>query len=480
MAEYSEQSISLYGVTGTPEELLRMCPVRHENMTVEAKNMFLVMAMNESEVPIKEEHMPYFREVTESRGVELKVTVQEIASTPPVPPKLVQAPRQHNETFSDRIAVTVTANKDLLRSKTAAKEAILPQPNVIVVVSEQPSTDAGIEVYVDESTTGQMNEWLTQLRSEFETRSHDLDAMSLFDHSETTPGEVPGVASLQTASKIPAKEPPRPQIKNNPMNPSLLVKRTYDFLTQDDTLLQDLKAEHEPSLMDTAEKEVGQFVLAEGLGPTDVYYPVGSIESDEVWISAEYEALLNGVTHENRQPVLGVNGVSTNSEQQRKDLLTFAELMPTVQEELSEMQPEYLIDRITSYVRHDDTITESVARESTVLITEINALTDELVLLSTKPEFVSPENKEQVEERLHELCQELLEILGVESNDELLRKFILTIISEKSSVTNGMEIDEVVHDILHERKQFTLHSLAVGFQARLPNFLLLGRYALAT
>lgn len=485
MAEYSGQTISLYGVTGTPEELLRMCPVHHENMTAEAKNMFLVMAMNESEIPIKEEHMPYFREITQSRGVELKVTIQEAPSALSEPRSLDDMPGQNNkDASSESHSPTSAVSEDASRiGRFTTENHVAFPPDVVDGVSGQSKPDGSKEVCVDESTTVQMDTWLRQTQLEHEDRSHHLGTNILFERIETTPDEavvVPLSQSgvIQTVRKLPAKEAPPLRLQEEDIGSSLLVEITYKPLEQDDTLLQSSMATGEPRPMDAAAEASEQPIPAEGLELLDVYDADDSTELEQMWTD-EYERLLSNVTCENEQPLLDISGISASAEQQPKEILTFAELLPDGRRELSGMRPEHLIDQIASYIGQDNLIIESAVETSAVLIAEINALTNELVSLSREAEFQNTEIREKIEERLHDLCDELLEMIGARGSDELLKKFIFTIISEKVTAIKATETGGRTYDFLHERKMFTLHSLAFSLQAKLPSFQLLGRYALA-
>ena len=492
MAEYSEQIISLYGVTGTPEELLRMCPVNHGNMTREAKNMFLVMAMNESEVAIKEEHLPYFREVAESRGVELKVVVQEAPPILPVTPSPVQAPHTHNEKQPANIAATVTAREEPLHGTTIVEAVAAPQPQAVEPIkNRQSDADAGHELEADESTTGQMDEWLKQLNIEYEIRSHDLSVKPIFEQSvnpEDIPVNVPPQAAVfRAADKVAPGKLPILQIEQIVLNPPTPVENAYDATTRIDMFPVSLEGEEELALMETAEEEPGQSWLADDLEIGDIYKQIQSTKTTEPEPLGDYEMLQTWLMGEAEEPESKIMDGNTRAEyQQGKESLTLADLLPDIQEELPETPSECLMDQIASYIQHEDEVQESETgkemekEKAAVLMTEINSLTDELVLLNRTAGFMATEDMEKIDERLHELCGELLEILGVGSNDELLQKFILTIVKEKSSGFKGMEIGEAVYDVLHERKIFTLVGLAVRLQAKLPNTQLLGRYALAT
>ncbi|MBA3758616.1 hypothetical protein H0X10_03230 [Candidatus Saccharibacteria bacterium] len=214
MVEYHAEQISLYGVTGTPEELIKYCPVPHDQMTIEAKNMFLVMAMNESKTEISEKHLPYFQKITESRGVELNVTVR-IETEAPVEVESKELKTQ------EKIAIVQTTVEPI---KAPHREPVHERPFKI----HQPAKDiptTNLHDYkitenydkeplirdVDETTTDRMDAWLTQIQHEYEIRFPNLkiNDKSLDDADMSKPDiSKQGYANEQTydpASPSPIK-----------------------------------------------------------------------------------------------------------------------------------------------------------------------------------------------------------------------------------------------------------------------------------
>ena len=74
---YHDQEMTVFGMTGPLHVLAEACPIdlHDPRVTLEAKNEFVVKAMNESEVAIRSEHEAYFSQVLQKHGLERKFTV---------------------------------------------------------------------------------------------------------------------------------------------------------------------------------------------------------------------------------------------------------------------------------------------------------------------------------------------------------------------------------------------------------------------
>src|SRR5579859_7876668 len=79
---FAEREVTIFGITGTFEELAKMCPVdlSDASITIEAKNEFVVKAANEAGLEIEADYEPIFSKITRQQGLERKFTIA--TSTP--------------------------------------------------------------------------------------------------------------------------------------------------------------------------------------------------------------------------------------------------------------------------------------------------------------------------------------------------------------------------------------------------------------
>lgn len=156
MAEYADDKMDFIGFTGTPGELLKFCPVPHDQMTLEARNTFLINIMNASGASIKEEHVSYATELLEASDQEFNLRIR---LAEPV-----------HESESARRESRVVFGESAL-AKSALKPAV-DAPIAEVVVNEHevvPEVEAA-KVASDTAlmTAEQMNSWLQGVRAEYE------------------------------------------------------------------------------------------------------------------------------------------------------------------------------------------------------------------------------------------------------------------------------------------------------------------------
>ncbi len=72
---YGEKEVTLYGVTASIDSLSALCPVEPSQRSQEANNQFVISALNEAEAEILPEHEDYFMVELSRRGLEPKIKI---------------------------------------------------------------------------------------------------------------------------------------------------------------------------------------------------------------------------------------------------------------------------------------------------------------------------------------------------------------------------------------------------------------------
>jgi hypothetical protein len=479
LSEYGSEQISLYGVTGTPEELIKMCPVPHENMTTEAKNMFLVMAMNESEVMVKQEHMPYFKEVTQSRGVELKVAARqesEHSSTKSTSAETLlnslssnsteEAIEQHTETLAktEHAAIALEArNKEQEESLHAQNEKVF----------EDSSDYLPEEVLTqDETTTERMDEWLTQLRLEYETRElankieADVEQSQIIQEEEMS--EVAAAKPQENQQSDEYDElrhqveaetkDAEPKVATKPLKvqgEGLAFKEQSTADTNSRiSRQQSLFPEDVPAVF-TKNEEAPLSIVEEASSEGGAKTPLIDEDLENNFASAD-EGMSDDPFYpaESFKNTADIAQVTLQSENEKDDLetISFAELLTDAQEFYS-VEPSDLLGEIGKYIDSDEALENTDKLNAKSLITEIESKTRELTELYSSSKEVSPEETDELEELLKEACTELFVCLGIRQDEETLDRFINTIVQQQKSSEIGEDTADKGRQYLSEEER---------------------------
>lgn len=155
MAEYADEEMSFLSFNGTPEELLKLCPVPHDQMTLEAKNTFLINIMNASGASIKEEHVPYVMEVLTASNQEFNLQVRAVE-----PVQESESTRKESNVMFEESVVAKSSLKpavDIPTSIVADKYEVTPE-----IETPEVASDTAL------MTAEHMNRWLQEVQAEYE------------------------------------------------------------------------------------------------------------------------------------------------------------------------------------------------------------------------------------------------------------------------------------------------------------------------
>jgi hypothetical protein len=509
LSEYGSEQISLYGVTGTPEELIKMCPVPHENMTTEAKNMFLVMAMNESEVMVKQEHMLYFKEVTQSRGVELKVAARQEAehsSTKSTSAEILlnslssnsteEAIEEHTETLAktEHAAIALEArNKEQEESLHAQNEKVF----------EDSSDYLPEEVLTqDETTTERMDEWLTQLRLEYETRGLDNKTENL-EGSQIIEEEAPNDVAAATPQVY------KPSGGHNKLKAEIEVETSEP---EPKVAAKPLKAQNEglafiePNKPDTGIhnanqqslfiQDVSVFSAKDTKSATPFIEEVSTAgEIGDLSVDEDLENIFANVsedmpeepffyTAEVSKSTVDIAPVMPRAENEKDavETISFDELLPDAQG-FRPVESQNLLGEVDRYIENEEALEGTDKLHAKSLIMEIESKTRELAGLYSGTEEISSEETDELRVSLREACTELFACLGIRQDQEALDRFIHTIIHHQESPESVEDTTGNNRHYLNEEKRTSELKSAFFFklsfsQVETTSLRLLGYFAL--
>lgn len=485
MAEYSSNQITLYGVTGTPEELIRLCPVPHENMTLDAKNMFLAMAMNESGSEIKQEHASYIQKIIEARDAELKVTVKE-KNEPDDQVKVHDQQTKKASTaeegfdkekgFNDAHQIKHDYSA---KDRTPSKEpAALPEN---LTEAEENRLERGAihaPELPDEETTLQMDAWLSQMQQEYTEYIHQLKAEpGQTDSAVANAAEIEKQSGPQISATV-AEESQMPEkkiIEAPDLRSSSPAKNTEPFaefadvkanednvfsgitaeaIINSDVLLVELR-KREPLIIDEAQMESGgQEVIEPHILQTEI---IQATKSD------------------------GLN-LGFREELENTIEITLQEIIPGADTAKKPEESSTLIDQVQDYVNNHANINAGAAEEASKLIDEIKMISDEIVELLGTSESDYLIEVESLGTKFEEKVVELFKKLDITNDEEAVHTFTRTIIKQLLDRKSETEIEDAERlsfdEGTHERKVFSLHDFISTANTQLTRFRLLGHYAL--
>ncbi len=438
--EYPDQQVTLFGITGTIEDLLKMCPVPSGSMTLEAKNMFVVMALNEAEVPIKQEHMSIFEKIVESRGVELKVSVLTTEEPAALAKPLNLEP--------DHESLTKTDVNNELRAATVDNEVnsrALSSKNELEVQQTLSSpinlNETVVDPKPDEATSLQMDAWLTQMQAEY---YQTIKAQDILESDLSPVNDVEIVANEENLDLAPIEDT------------SLIA----ELAKQAPETIVETKASE---ILDLADEDLGT------AGLETISIELGEDEEEDEEVSIDYDSKV--LLLEPKPEELIVINEDTET-------VTLAELLLKSEAVLSHDEPLTLVEQISQYVEKSQELGNDAVEVITDLISDIESLTQTFIELQQSTDF-EPQLAKKIQLELEDICMELLNYLGIEYDDEILLKLIQTIIKQQSLNTETL-VSYLSKEGTHEIKLYPVQNIMSSKMIRDSDFrlLVLGNFAL--
>jgi len=128
LQELGEEQVTIFGITGSLQDLAKMCPVdlADPRVTPEARNVFVVKAMNEAGAVIAERYEKIFTSTLEGLGIERKIIVKPSEPEPSEEIRLVKEPEANKRGAQ---AESVAAKAAVATSVERPEFASAPLPN---------------------------------------------------------------------------------------------------------------------------------------------------------------------------------------------------------------------------------------------------------------------------------------------------------------------------------------------------------------
>lgn len=431
LAEYGHEQVSFAGVTLTLAEAIVICPVDEKDMLPEDIGMIAAGMLNEAGIAIKEEHLGYFQEVIEMRDEDLKVTVR-----PEEDLHIPEETEELNQTKPERLA----QHKEPVASTT-------PTENVVILAAQTTESDTSL---AEASFAIQSQNRIDQKESPLDqTELDDNNSQPAIQDYQETEGSTAEESTPDTTPSPIKQVAPRIKPLKEQSIISLREDSSEDEITERQPLLQ--KAEPINAIRETAQQM-----------PT-VNPPV-----DEGLLVREPEAESELMDIADHLP-------SEDFKQPQAETLTLSELLP--EEVFIAPEDLTLTEQIILFAETSETIDEEIQVEIKLLAVEIENEVQILAEMMVDPAF-GTEEIELVEQKLELLCATLLEYAGIDYDQEVLERFVQTLIRQEAE-KNPSKTEEVTYDKgTHEAKVFTLRDFMFSIQSRLADFRRLGRYAI--
>lgn len=443
MAEYADDKMDFIGFTGTPEELLKFCPVPHDQMTLEAKNTFLINIMNASGASIKEEHVPYATELLEASGQEFNLQIR-----PVEPVQESESARKEPGVIFGESVPTKSGPKPEVGIPTAiiAKHEVIPEVEATEVVSDTALM-----------TAEQMNNWLQEVRAEYEQEDIQTSVSSEAG-STTEKRKSPKLTPLilrEAASPNETLEEFMPAVVDTQAEPNVPAALSEVVATQ---AVENMKISlEETSVASTDGAEAAEAfssveelnvpappVIESGDGtlitPMEKSLPaIDALDPSELITEETYddsavagsEVVFSKEVFE--QKVIEVKDILDA-------LMSTDRIMGIEESGSSEAQPEV-------EVVQDDEFVQNFAASIQALPEKPHASADEQpkiifdAVISTSLKIqemqqvgeLSPEVVEELKEELETLCKRLLESLGVEADEDSIARFMERVLASNLS-----------------------------------------------
>lgn len=490
--DYPQERFTFAGLTGTLAELRDGCDYA-KNADLDAINKFAARIINKNSGQVKPEHMPYIQEVVESRGEELRVTVKQEQKT--------EMSDKHPDYEADRAkAEPVKENKPsdsyvhVNEGESRQKDEEVANDPMLVV--EQPARDRQDRStafdpepsFPDEETTLQMDAWLAQLQREYAAYEGKLHA------------GAPGVEEVQNQDadeSIETAEPAAVVKQNSKSQDIIVVKPKLTEIVQEES--NKLRETHntESTLLELTPKIDAAASTADNSDSLGEPISEGKTDSEDIFFEAaatqllvderegelvedsemiHLEDLVHDQTEMQDWPRIDIEEVHTES-----NLLTLDELIPEGEAAPSSEEPVSLMGQIQEYLASEDEIEVKAVEEANLLIDEIESIVDEIVELQNMTDIENIAVPEELEEKLKEVAIKLFDTLGISYDQETLRRFVHTVLEQGAAQKEDTapETEEMILDEgTHELKIFTLQDFIHSVDLKIPNFHLLGRFAI--
>lgn len=444
VGDYLHVQLPFAGGVYTLDEILDMCPVKREDMAREDSNMVAAVVLNGAGIAIKEEHLDYFQRVVEARGEEVKVTVR---------------PQEEAEE-SYQTKPDMSGRKESAIRSASAQEAAKTKTNVSL---------AGVSFATElQNRTDPKDGWSEQIELEHISRQAEPGYQE-----EADPDPVPEVVvrKRQVPTEVvsrtePSKEQVIVHLKNIPRPDKVVghhspVRQPEDIVPSESIQTSEDQVETrqvqpsyiEPLPVEVSDESIVPISFIDGEDPL-TREPV--VELEPVYNTASY------IFEDFHQPEI--------------ETLTLEDLLPA--EEIF-VAPENLTltEQIILYAEESETINDEIQEEIKVLAAEIDREVQGLVEMIADP-AIGAEEIGLVEQKLEILCATLLEYAGIEYDQEILQRFVQTLIRQEIE-KNRPETEAAITDRgTHEAKTFTLRDFVLAIQSRLMDFRRIGRYAI--
>lgn len=132
---YSNEVVTIYGLTGPLKDLAKMCPkdLRDPNISVEMKNEFVVKIANESDMAIDPEHEIIFNEVIEKNGLERKFKLSEKPDKKETIESTKEPESQTNNNEIGRVnGNKITNNEPIMLKIIKSEKNTFPNESIII------------------------------------------------------------------------------------------------------------------------------------------------------------------------------------------------------------------------------------------------------------------------------------------------------------------------------------------------------------
>ncbi len=225
--------------------------------------------------------------------------------------------------------------------------------------------------------------------------------------------------------------------------------------------------------------------VPEQMAPFEIDEPMQIVYGEtkpEVFVATNRETLQESVYREKVHEYIALTELA--EEYKEIEPLEIGELVVTYETsetyENAEEQPIF-IEQVADYIARNEVIDEEQKTKAGLLIKEIVAISHEIIELKLAETSENAVCVEQIEERLEEVCVELLEIMGVEYDEEIVKRFVQTIVKQEiAKKMKSLEQEEILDEGTHERKHFTVRNVISELRDDMQTLYSLGKYAVAT
>lgn len=221
---YSDREITVFGITGTFQDLTAMCPVdlSDPRITREAKNKFVVKAANEAGLEIEPEHETIFTRVIEEHGLERNFSVapsREVTTQDPVLPKLTNPLTKVTENRAKvKELDNLQTNKWPQESSDEIRQDLLPRevliPEIIEAMAHKRSKLQEVSIQVASLP-------------EAKTRIDTLTKSEVVSEADIVNRDEPLISTTVISRDSQIFSEPKPNPINSALKPEVIVSQTF-------------------------------------------------------------------------------------------------------------------------------------------------------------------------------------------------------------------------------------------------------------